>query len=285
MGKLYFVGMTSAGKTEDLKELIEPIHQYFDGLIWTFHYPKDEGADYLESRKGCGEIIYTNFCKRHGFSRNHYLWAGPATDGDWLVQTDDLERLVPEFAAKIRDMIPDLEENGVNVVTYFGKAFIYKWDESLEFVGSPHEGLTRRDGQANHIELSQAFPDENKVRKNVRPLKRQDKFHWMTHYLRYYIEYPIGSNHCLLGNEHRGNPAQIFQQREQVRYHFRNELRKRGIPLTVAGFKEYLENNKPDEKMTAFINSEKILNDAYRFWSLKDETINDNHHWKDMIKL
>ena len=55
--KLWLIGITTEGHEKDLRELIEPIKQDFDGLIWTFHYPLDSGYDYLRSVKGDGEII------------------------------------------------------------------------------------------------------------------------------------------------------------------------------------------------------------------------------------
>ena len=64
MNKLWLIGITTEGHKQDLQELIDPIKDDFDGLIWTFHYPKDNGADYLESVKGQGEIIYTKWCNR-----------------------------------------------------------------------------------------------------------------------------------------------------------------------------------------------------------------------------
>ena len=82
---LYLCGMTSAGNKANLCEMIEPILDYFDGLIWTFHYPKDEGAEYLEKNKKNGEIIYAKWCNRHGYSQNHFLWQGPMKEGDKFI--------------------------------------------------------------------------------------------------------------------------------------------------------------------------------------------------------
>ena len=43
--KIWLIGVTDKGNIDKLKQLIEPIKADFDGLIWTFHYPKDEGAE------------------------------------------------------------------------------------------------------------------------------------------------------------------------------------------------------------------------------------------------
>ena len=44
--RLWLIGITTEGHKEDLEELIEPIKDDFDGLVWTFHYPKDEVSSY-----------------------------------------------------------------------------------------------------------------------------------------------------------------------------------------------------------------------------------------------
>jgi len=92
--RLWLIGVTNEGHEKDLRELIEPIKDDFDGLVWTFHYPKDNGADYLESVKGEGEIIYTKWCNRLDFSRNHCLFQGPIKIGDWFLTIDSLERIL-----------------------------------------------------------------------------------------------------------------------------------------------------------------------------------------------
>ena len=102
--RLWLIGITTEGHKQDLEELIEPIKDHFDGLIWTFHYPKDDGADYLESVKGEGEIIYTKWCNRLDFSRNHSLFQGPMRVGDWFVTIDTLERLSPDFTKDLRNL-------------------------------------------------------------------------------------------------------------------------------------------------------------------------------------
>jgi len=56
--RIWLTGITSKGNEEDLRELIDPIKDDFHGLIWTFHYPKDSGAEYLESVKGEGNNLY-----------------------------------------------------------------------------------------------------------------------------------------------------------------------------------------------------------------------------------
>ena len=99
--KIWLIGITSEGHEEDLRDLIEPIKNHFDGLVWTFHYPLDSGHSYLESVKKDGEIICTKWCNRMDFSRNHCLYQGPMKIGDWFLTIDTLERLSPDFTGKL----------------------------------------------------------------------------------------------------------------------------------------------------------------------------------------
>ncbi len=283
MSRLFFVAMAGPGSAADLKELIDPIKDTFDGFVIVLHDacggPEDQ---YLESIKKAGAVIHLPFARRHSFSRNHYLWCGPIEDGDWIVQTDTLERLNPEFAGRLRHMVGGFEAQGINAAFYYNKAFLYQQHESLEFAGSPHEGLRRHDGQMRAIELSSYYPTETDVRYSVRHLKRTDQFHWVDHYARYYIDYPYGSNHCLLGNCDRGDEMAIFRQREVMRNQFRTELLRRGVPRRMDAVIRYWHDHPLDDTMRRFVNQEKILNDLYRYHILNDLTCIDEHHWTSL---
>lgn len=280
MSKIYFVAMAGPNSAPDLKYLLEPLRPHIDGIVIVLHdsrgAPED---DYLTSIDA--HVIHLPWSRRHAFARNHYLWCGPIQQGDWVIQCDVLERINPQFAANLRHFISGLEPQGVNAVFYYNKAFIYQQHESLEFVGSPHEGLRRHDGQMRAIELSQYYPTETDVRYSVRGQRRDTPFSWVTHYLRYYL-YPYGSNHCLLGNCDRGDEMIIFRQRETMRNTFRDEMRRRQIPMSVDSLVQYWRDNPLDDKMIYWINHEKILNDAYRYLVRGDESVIDEHRWTSL---
>src|SRR6056300_963637 len=97
--KLWLTGMTSAGNGDHLKELIEPIKEYFDGLIWVYHDDQkefqadqhlDSGLRYLYDNKRDGEIIRSRWCNRFDFSRNIGLYQGPIKYGDWFLVIDTM---------------------------------------------------------------------------------------------------------------------------------------------------------------------------------------------------
>lgn len=282
--------MAGNGSLQDLKELIEPVKVYFDGIVITYHGKEDdEEARYLESVKGRhGKIIYYTYHKRHNESRNQYLWCGPLKEGDWVCQVDVLERLSPFFADSLNEKINDFENKEINLVYYYGKPFLFKYHESLRYVGSPHEGLIREDGQGNGIEFSKIMPDEKEVRLNVRPLKRKDPLNFVEHYLKYYL-FPWGSNHCLLGLEKNGNPRELFPIREQLRLEFREYWKTlTDLPLETWAIKSYMVGTVPQsipEKFKEFCRKEKILNDCWRLWVLKDENFKDTHNFKDVVEI
>src|SRR4051812_18841280 len=95
--KLYLCGITNAGNEQNLRELIEPVLEYFDGLVWTFHYPIDDGYKFLKENKKEGAIILATWNQRHHYSMNHFLYQGPMEDGDFFITLDTLERISPEF--------------------------------------------------------------------------------------------------------------------------------------------------------------------------------------------
>lgn len=277
MHKLYLCGITSAGKEQNLRELILPIRDYFNGLCWTFHTPLDDGATFLESQKGDGAIVYAKWCQRHGYSMTHYLWQGPMKSGDLFVQLDDMERLSVDFCRdRLPALIGQMRQHNLAMVSNYGKGLIFRYNEQLEFRGSPHWFATQLDGGAANVELSK------EDFWNVRGENR-DPFQFVTHYLKYYL-YPAGSNHCLLGLEKNGDPKVLFPIREQRRLDFLRLVDSYGYAITVDGVKEMMADGL-DIEMVKFFNEEKILNDAYRHLQLGHTDFPDDHDFKNMIKI
>lgn len=278
--KIWLCGMTSAGNLDNLKAMIEPVIEYFDGLIFTFHYPTDEGADFLEKNKKAGEIIYAKWVKRHQYSQNHFLYQGPMKEGDYFILLDSMERISPEFCKNhLPKMLDYMKENNVALISNCGKGLLFRYNELAKFEGSPHWYITGIDGHTANVEL------EKTHFWNVRGEQR-DKFHFIDHYAKYYIDYPAGSNHCLLGLEKNGDPMKLFPLREHARLAFRKLLESRGIEVSYVAVKEYIKANKIlDPEMKEFFNTEKILNDFYRYHVLGDFSIVDNHDFNNKVKI
>ena len=282
--RLFLACMSNGGALEEIKEKVEPILQYLDGIVWVIHNTDktDPGAAYLESIKGAGKIIYRDFVYRHAYSMNETLFCGKIEEGDLVMWSELLEHPPACFVSQVKTQVNRMMfENGVDCLYYFGKPYVFRYNERMEYTGVLHYGFQ---GYNKAIEMSQHWPDESVVRVNTRPKKRTDSYHFVFHYLFYYVSYPAGGNQCLLGLEKNGDPARLFPARDARRLEFRREMKKRELPLSVDGVKTLLE--KPlDEIMKRYFNDEKILNDTYRYHILGDRSFKDNHDFKDMISI
>ena len=275
--KFWLTGITNEGNKENLQELIEPIRQYFDGLIWLFHYPKDEGADYLESVKGDGEILYTKWCKRLDFSRNHTLYQGPMKLGDWFVTLDTLERLSPTFASGLRSFVKEFEKNGIDGSYLYNKRFMFKLKEHTAFVGNPHEGIK---GATNTIDFTRTDIWEEEFLKNTRASARDDEFYFVKHNFKYYLF--AETNNFFLGFE---SDKELIEKRYETRGKFIGEVSRLGFyPFSIESIKECLENNMTDI-LKECINFDKFLNDWYRYEILGMRDLVDKHDFSYIKKI
>lgn len=253
--RLWLVTMTSAGNEDNLRAMIEPVVTAFDGVIATFHYPTDAGATYLESRVGAGKVVYANWCQRHGYSMTHALWQGPMEEGDRFVYLDSMERISPTFCeGRLKGLLGLMDDADVAMVANYGKGFLFRFNEQLRFEGSPHWYAVNLDGKAINVEL-----DKGEFW-NVRAAQRADD-QWVMHYTKYML-YPAGSNHSLLGLDTYGDPQQLFGPREQRRLAFRQEMRRRGYPVTLDGLKAML-SEPLDETLKGYLRAEKVWSDYY----------------------
>jgi len=293
--KIFLTLMCGPGSLVDLTELWEPIKAHFNGVCAVYFGARtDEEAQYLELIKGEGRITYLPYTGRHDLARNVALHCGAVQEGEWVMQCDTLERLVPKFLkTHVGGMIrrgagPMGDETPINTFFYYGKPILFQYHESLQYQGTPHEGLRRLDGGMQAVELSPFIPNEAEIRLNVRPIKRPDRFHFVDHYLKYYIGQPWGSNHVLLGLEKNGDPQKLFPMRETRRLVFREYCRtKLGLALTADSIKTYMLEHQKDmpEDFKKFLREEKILNDVWRYHVLERRDFTDDHDHKNMVEI
>jgi hypothetical protein len=281
---LWLTSMSNGGELENIREMVDPLLPWLDGIIWVLHDtdPSDPGAQYLESVKGKGRVIYRTFNQRHWFSMDETLFCGLIEEGDLVMWSDLLERPSPHFVSYIKTELDAwMQRNGIECCLYYGKPFVFRYNESLHYYGSPHWSLLGVEKAMT--EFSTLLPNEKDVRLNVRPLKRTDPYQWINHYARYWL-FPAGSNHALLGLEKQGNPAELFPKREANRLAFRREMKKRGFSLTLDGLRTML-SQPLDDILKGYVNNEKTLNDYYRFVIQGDKTVVDSHDPKDMKQI
>lgn len=289
--RLFLTSMCNAGNVKDIIEMVEPILPYLDGIIWVLHdCPADDpGARYLESVKGAGKIIHRPWPRgRHWQSMNDTLFSGTAEEGDYLIWTDLLEQPAPEFLARAKtEIIPMMQEAEVDLIAYYGKPFLFRYNETLEYRNSPHWSLHGWNNRG--IEWNTIEPNERKVRFNTRPIKRAGEVnHWVSHYLKYFVSYPAGANHAALGLDQYAKPGesldQTFQRRESNRLAFRREMKKRGYPLTVEGFVSMCKSGL-DQDLKKWLNSDKVFSDAYHWLVLGDSRVKDTHRPADALLI
>lgn len=268
---------------QDLKELLEPIFPYYNSLNWVVHTPLIENGahKYLESIKKEGKIIYTDWCFRLNFSRNHYLCQGTMKNGDWFISLDPMEVLKPEFFEKWPQLKQLLESNQIDGVLLYGKRFLYRYNDYLEHKGNPHEYLV---GNSKTVELTNIEEYKNtEWFWGSRRAEKRDKHDYVWHFVNYMTNYP-DSNHMLLGLDRYSNKEEIFQVRENIRRQFRYFCQRLDLlPLTIDKFK--LLCNDHFEEMKFFINSERIINDAYLYYILGKTDLPDAHDLEKITKI
>lgn len=284
--KIWLTSMSNGGNLENIREMIGQLVPYLDGIIWVMHdtTPDDEGAKYLAGLNSPSltvQVIHRHYTQRNFHSMNETLFAGLIREGDYVIWTDLLERPMPEFVSRVKtEIAPQMESQGIDALAYYGKIYLFRYNETMQYHQSPHWFMT---GYQRAAEYSQVEPDEKKVRWNVRPLKRTNPYSWVRHYANYFL-FPAGSNSALLGLEKQGDPQVLFSQREARRLQFRREVLRRGYPLTVDGVIEMFKKEL-DSTLKSHVNSEKTWNDTFRYEVLGDKTVVDTHDPKDMVRI
>ena len=287
MSKPYLVFMAGPNSLEDLKELIEPVKDYFRGVCALLHDCDEHSPEFeyllnTNLKLGAGNIILGNYCGRHDHSRNRILFETGIKNGDYLVTLDTLERVPVEFAGNLVLLIQHMGNRDIDICYYYSKPYIIKFSEDLYYTGTPHESLLSSKRHLKAVELKNDFPDESKIRVNVRPLKRKDPFHFIGHYAKYLLQ--PNSNQILLGIEHQKNQQEVWAKREQNRLNFIKILADRGIDRSLSGVIK-LFSGPLDDELKHYINNEKVWQDVYRYYILKDETVIDEHSWTSMKKF
>ena len=275
--------MAGFDDAENVYELVEPVKQHFRGVCALLHDCDESSVvtNYLlniNDELGGGNIIFGNYVGRHNHSRNRILYETGMEEGDYFVTLDSLERVIPEFAESLPNLILQIEFQNIDICYYYNMPYVVRFREDMFYHGTPHESLLA-DNPLNRIELNQYLPDESKVRINVRPLKR-DKNHHIAHYIRYLLQ--PNSNHNLLGIEHHGG-YEAFLKLESLRKLLIKALKDNNLPRTIDGVKKLL--SKPLDGITrVLLNEHGEINNFYRYYILGEEVV-DTHDWLKLPKF
>ncbi len=282
--KLWLTGVTNKGNAHHLKELVDPILEYFDGLVWVFHTDDDDpfagndkGFRYLNENKKNGKIIISKWCNRLDFSRNIGLYHGPIKYGDWFLTIDTLERMHVDFAKQLPELIQRFDRNGIDGVYCRNKHFLFKFNEATAYVHNPHSGVA---GVRQSLEITTLpfWRDEFWV--NVRSQHR-DKYEFVDHNLKYYL-FP-NTNHLVLKCEH---DHEFIKRRYMIRAEFFRELLTLGVDIQdFQSVKDYIVSGDLSDVAKKCIAEEKYLNDIYRFYRLGKQDIEDDFDFDNLIKV
>ncbi len=273
--KVYLAGMTQNNK-ENIDELTKDIYFYFDGLIFVDHQSKDGTAELLKDRKGQGEIISIPWLNHHGLSMNTILTSNKLMPGDYIFFSDDLERISVNFARQAKEFAVNLSKHNINSLYSYGKIFGLRYFPEIHFsVATPHCHVVNPRPNAVEMSTVPGFEDPKTYRWNIRGDKRP-RHSFIDHFVKYLFEYKI-SNQMIIGRE---NDEQDFLKHEQIRqnliYYWVRVLK---MENTVENLKRYILNTPLDDVLKAYFNTDRYLNDFYRFHVLKhtvDEIIADH---------
>ncbi len=289
--RLFLTSMSSDVSAENATEQLEPILPYIDGVVYVLQSvsPEAPSARYLETVKGAGRVVHRPYTTRHWQGMNDTLFTGLIEEGDLVLWVDALERAATPFVSRVKTEIgPMMTEADVGCLFYYGKAYLFPYRETLEYRNTPHWSLHGWGGRA--IEWSQIEPDEKQVRINARPIKRGpgSGHHFCLHYSAYWVAQPAGSNTAALGIEQYARPGEdhntAFARRETQRLAFRQELRRRGVPLTLDALKILLAGPM-DDTLTAYVRGDKVLSDLYWYLRGRASELRDTHSPKDAIPI
>lgn len=270
---------TSTTEVENIDEMTRDIWRYFDGIAAVVH---TQGGDdsvqrLLAERKGDGFVIERPYPWHHAHSKNEWLFDRRirAMDCCWI--RDSLERINPAFAADIKPFAADLLDQNVWNLAQWSKMLMFRRWYNQQFLWGLHWGLIGAHGHTVAIEQFPAYRDERQSAYSVRNTKRPPEQRYM-HELCYTLDYGLNGNHLALFHP---DPADL--DRAQWRfYEYTQWMQARGI-TTAQQLIDWWKENKLDSQHKTWLNAERPLRNAYRWFILKhtDEEIKrDEDTWR-----
>lgn len=170
--RLFLTSMSGPGQIENMTEMIEPILDHIDGIIWVLNdCPKDDpGARYLETVKGAGEIIYREKTPRKFHSLNEILCSRMANEGDFLIFCEPNERPAIPFLKRVQSEIgPMMLESETSAIFYKMVPYLIRLDARQQFVQSLPEPESYALMCGRAIDWANIQPDEREVKTRAKP--------------------------------------------------------------------------------------------------------------------
>lgn len=278
--KVWLCGIVTNQK-DNILELVEPVYDFFDGLVFVDGGSTDGTKEVLEKYKKDGQIMTVEWSHNHGYQMQGILNSNKILNPDWVIYCDSMERISLDFASNIRGFISNLEQQNINTVYNYGKILMHMYfpDQVWKII-TPHCWL--ENSRPNAVDLARIpqLSDESKTRYNVRPQKRP-RDHFIDHFVKYSFVYAKLNNQMTCGRE--GNTQEIKEQEENRQNFVYYCARILKIDLTVEALKTYLLNNKLDDYVKSYLNYQPYFNQFYRYHVLGhtvDDIIKDNEQKK-----
>ena len=169
--------MSGPGQIENMTEMIEPILDHIDGIIWVLNdCPKDDpGARYLETVRGAGEVIHRLKTARKFHSLNEILCSRMANEGDLLIMCNPDERPVTSFLKRVKSEIgPMMAESETSALLYKKAPYLIRLDSHQQFVQPlPQlESVALMIGSGRAIDWADIQPDDREVKTGSRSISK-----------------------------------------------------------------------------------------------------------------
>jgi hypothetical protein len=144
MNRLFICGITCGSEIDKIKELVEKTKDYVDGYVWTvdsLSIGSVELIDFLEANKKAGKIVSFPWSNQHDMQAQMWLTSGALKDSDYVWMFDSSECPTEDWLKCIRQNIEDMEKNKIGAVYCSNRPYLFKWQDTLYFHGTPHWGL------------------------------------------------------------------------------------------------------------------------------------------------
>ena len=271
--KLWIVGIFRGDKSK-LENTIAPFIKYADGLIAVVDSrAKPEDIEWLNSIKGCGEIIVKKWVNDHSHTMNETLLTDKMKFPDYFMILDETDMPNKVFLRDLKENIKYWHKNNIGAI-WLDHPFIIRYHPGVRFANSPHWTIINVLGQILNLTSIEGYTKESYIfntRSNdvlrsaiLSPIK-------------YWYSYPPFSNHTNLLYSQFSN--EIWSKHESIRIRFQLSCRQElGLDPSVETLKNYMINNVGNYPLwfEETLEMEVNLKDAFRLFVLKQD-------WKVMV--
>ncbi len=276
--------MTCSAETENIKELVGQFTNYVDGFLVSYNLTPEEvyspknmpAAQFLESNKKAGKVIFREYNTMHGYGMCEYLYCGIPRINDLLILRDSSERASVKLLEKLDLLHNWMIGNNIRAIYHESKPLFVLFDENIYFTPHHHFGLGGVSGQVIELKNIDLFSETYKEDAFSLRNKQRPADHRIDYEVKIFLNHH--SNHLALYWNEKG--VEVLNQHQQYRFAFLNYLDKLGVKHNVEALKNYLQNNKLEPEIAFLLNQERFLRNFYRYHVLKHsiEEINKNEN-------